>query len=65
MKPPKGVSRRQLALSLERESKHPSAEQTREEIVQTLADLLLEALGEEADESANEQRGANESKDNQ
>jgi len=61
MKPPKGVSRRQLVLCLERESKHLSDEQTREEIVQTLAELLLEALGE--DEPISAQGGADESKD--
>lgn len=65
MKPPKGGSRRQLALSLEHESKHASPKQTREEVVQTLADLLLEALGAEENEQPSEQRGRNESQDNQ
>lgn len=65
MKPPKSVSRRQLVLCLERESKHPTAEQTREEIVQTLAEPLLEALGEDMDEPISARGGANESKGNQ
>jgi hypothetical protein len=64
MKSPKSVSRRQLMLSLERETKHLSAEHTREEIVQALAELLLEALGEDVDESTSARGGANESKDN-
>ena len=34
------------------------SEQAREELVKTLADLLLEALGEEIDEKANEQGGS-------
>jgi hypothetical protein len=51
-------------LSLERETKHLSAEHTREEIVQALAELLLEALGEDVDESTSARGGANESKDN-
>jgi hypothetical protein len=65
MKPPKSVSRRQLVLCLEGENKHLTAEQTREEIVQALAELLLEALGEEVDESTDAQGGANEPEDHQ
>ena len=65
MKSPKRVSRRQLALCLERESKHPSPEHTREKIVQALADLLLEALGAEEEEPSSQQRGRNESQDHQ
>jgi hypothetical protein len=65
MKSPKGVSRRQLALCLERESKHPAPEHPREEIVQALADLLLEALGAEEEEPTSQQRGRNESQDHQ
>jgi hypothetical protein len=65
MKPPKGISRRQLALSLECEIKNLSVDQAREEIVQTLAELLLEALGEDVNESISARGEANESEDNQ
>ncbi|MHB1239523.1 MAG: hypothetical protein ACYC18_03380 [Gammaproteobacteria bacterium] len=41
------TSRRQLALLLEHEIRHPLPEETQEALVTTLADLLLEALGHE------------------
>ena len=52
MKPLRAVSRRQLALGLESQSTHQPAEHTHEELLQALADLLLEALGEEQGGSA-------------
>jgi hypothetical protein len=60
-------SRRQLALSLAREVPQQTPEHIREELLKALADLLLEALGEEEDkqvsEPANEQGVAHESED--
>jgi hypothetical protein len=41
------MSRRQLALSLDREITHPLPEAARQKLVAALADLLLEALGHE------------------
>ena len=38
---------RQLGLFLEGEARHQPAEETHEALIQTLADLLLEAYGEE------------------
>ena len=38
---------KQLGLFLEREASHQPAEETHEALIQTLADLLLEAYGEE------------------
>lgn len=57
------VSRRQLALSLEHRVRQRLAEPTQEEVVTVLADLLLEALGEETDEQASEQRGGDDFED--
>jgi hypothetical protein len=42
-----GTSRRQLALSLDREVTHPLPEEVHQALVAALADLLLEALGHE------------------
>jgi hypothetical protein len=47
-------SRRQLALSLEREAKHRLPEDAHQALVTALADLLLEALDYEHPESASE-----------
>ena len=63
MRRPGSVSRRQLALELQREPKHQPAEQAREALVQALADLLLQALGEDADQLASEPGGSDESED--
>jgi hypothetical protein len=41
------TSRRQLALSLDREVTHPLPEEAHQALVAALADLLLEALGHE------------------
>jgi hypothetical protein len=41
------TSRRQLALSLDREVIHPLPEEAHQALVAALADLLLEALGHE------------------
>lgn len=38
---------KQLGLFLEREASHQPAEETHEALIQALADLLLEAYGEE------------------
>jgi hypothetical protein len=54
------TSRRQLALFLEREAKHPLPEETHQALVTALADLLLEALGREHHESADEGGNCNE-----
>jgi hypothetical protein len=64
MKRSSSVSRRQLALGLQCEPKHQPAEHTYEELVQALADLLLQALGEDAaDQPASEPGGGDESQD--
>jgi hypothetical protein len=47
-------ARRQLALFLEREIRHPLPEEAHEALVEALADLLLEALRKEATEPATE-----------
>ena len=41
------TARRQLALLLEHEIRHPLPEEAQEALVTALADLLLEALGHE------------------
>lgn len=48
------TSRRQLALCLDREARHPLPEDAHQALVAALADLLLEALGDENPESARE-----------
>lgn len=63
MKRLSGISRRQLALGLECQPKHQPAEHTHEALVQALADLLLQALGEDADQPASEPGGGDESQD--
>jgi hypothetical protein len=50
MKQPVPIPRRQLALLLQRESVQPLPEETREAVIEALADLLLEALGREVGE---------------
>ena len=57
------VSRRQLALGLQCEPKHQPVEPTHEELVQALADLLLQALGEDVSQAANEPGDADEYQD--
>jgi hypothetical protein len=47
-------SRQQLALTLERETKHELLPDQRAALVNALADLLLEALGAISPESLNE-----------
>jgi hypothetical protein len=49
------AARRQLALSLEREARNPLPEETHQAVVATLADLLLEALGEIPTQSQSEE----------
>ena len=63
MKRSDSASRRQLALGLQSEPKYQPAENTHEELVQALADLLLQALGEDADQLASEPGGSDESQD--
>ena len=46
------TSRRQLALSLDREARHPLPEDAHQALVTALADLLLEALGHAKQEPA-------------
>ncbi len=48
------TSRRQLALLLEHEIRHPLPEEAQEALVTALADLLLEALGHENQAPADE-----------
>lgn len=48
------TSRRQLALLLEHETRNPFPEDTQEALVTALADLLLEALGDHNQVSADE-----------
>ena len=55
------AARRQLALSLDREARNPLPEETHQAVVTTLADLLLEALGEPGGKSATEQGDDDES----
>jgi hypothetical protein len=57
------ASRRQLPLPLERESQPLPADSAREELVNALADLLLEALGEETERPTDELGGGNEPED--
>lgn len=63
MKQPIRVSRRQLTLLFGGEPKPLPAANRREELVNALADLLLEAFGEETDRPSNAQGGGNESED--
>jgi hypothetical protein len=55
------LPRRQLALALQGEVRLGLDEQTRETLIKALADLLLEALGQELDEQVNPSQAANES----
>ena len=57
------VSRRQLALFLEPEIKHPLPEEAHEALVAILAELLLEALGTHCHEPRNVQGDVNEPED--
>jgi hypothetical protein len=54
------TSRRQLALLLEHEIRHPLPEEVREALVTALADLLLEALGHENQAPADEREDRDE-----
>jgi hypothetical protein len=54
---------RQLILNLEREVRAPPVFQESELLLQTLADLLLGALGHDIEETASEIGGTNESED--
>lgn len=64
MKRRANAGRRQLALSLDREVVNRLPEETHQEVITALADLLLEALGELACKAVSEQGGDHESKDN-
>lgn len=55
------AARRQLALALDREARNPLPEETHQAVVTTLADLLLEALGEVATQSQIEEGADDES----
>jgi hypothetical protein len=61
MKQSMKVSRRQLALWIERDDQVRPSEDLREEVTRALADLLLEALGVKA--PANQSGGDDESED--
>ena len=56
-------SRKQLVLDLECAGKAPPAQSAPEGLVQALADLLLEALGEQPWDSAKTDGGVNEFED--
>ena len=56
-------SRKQLVLDLERAGKAPPAQSAPEGLVQALADLLLEALGETPRDSAKTDGGRDEFED--
>jgi hypothetical protein len=60
VKQPRQTSNRQLALPLDHEGKIRFGENVRQEMIRTLADLLLEALGEVPGQTAEVQ---NESED--
>lgn len=55
------VTGRQLGLFLESRVSHQPAEETHEALIEALAELLLEAYGEEADEAHKTAGGRNES----
>jgi hypothetical protein len=55
-------SRRQFVLELERKGQPQPAIQTSPELVQALADLLMEALGRETNDKASAKGVRNESK---
>jgi len=57
------VRTRQMTLSLAAPDRHQPIEETREALLDALADLLLEALGEEVDHHDCEPGGADESED--
>jgi hypothetical protein len=54
------TARRQLALFLEHEIRHPLPEEAQEALVTALADLLLEALSHENPAPAEEREGRDE-----
>ncbi len=55
--------RRQLALNLDQEARHQPTEHVRADVVQVLADLLLEALGQDTTVIAAGEGGTHERKD--
>jgi hypothetical protein len=60
-RPTHPLSRRQLALRLDREARLGLDEPTREAMLAALADLLLEALGQEFDPPPNPPQASDES----
>jgi len=63
MKRPTNVLGRQLPLSLKQEARHPPAVQLHEDLLNALADLLLEALGKETNNQTSAQGDHDESED--
>lgn len=63
LKQPRRPSHRQLMLPLERETPIRLGEEAREDLIRTLADLLLEAIGTRTGEPAEGGHKANESED--
>jgi hypothetical protein len=63
MRRPTRMSRDQLSLYRERAPQYVPPGDLGEEIVKALADLLLEALGEESDSRATDHGGGDESED--
>ena len=57
------VATKQLMLTLERESGQRLPAEIREKLIKALADLLLEALGDESGEQRNPEGGGHESED--
>ncbi len=60
---PQARPRRQLALNLDQEARHQPTEHVRADVVQVLADLLLEALGQGTTVLAAGEGGTHEPKD--
>ena len=54
---------RQRALLLDRETEHQPAEEIREALIQALAELLVQACGEDTGEASKTQGGRDESED--
>jgi hypothetical protein len=63
LKQPRRLSHRQLMLPLERETPIRLGEEAREDLIRTLADLLLEAIGTRIGQPTEGGRKTNESQD--
>jgi hypothetical protein len=61
MKQARNAGTKQLGLALESPQRHPLTEETREELIQALAELLLEAHGDDPSNLQWQWGGGNES----